>query len=129
MDYIVKSPVKIHADPSVCASIAIVVVSNEQLMAEAIYRKAESRGWFPDEFFGIVAVRSAVGHYDTFPHASEIDGSEEFLEGLRSINCAAGVMTSTHVVQRIIRTLCVSPLLSASSRKGPALTEVSFSLL
>lgn len=109
--------VDLDLTPSNPFSAATLIISNEELMAEAIYRKAEERGWFPDKLFGIVAIRSSVGCYETYPHASLVDGVDEFLDGLRSINCAAGILTSTHVVQRIIRTLCVHNRLAPA--QGP----------
>lgn len=76
-------------------------------MAEHIWRRAKTLGWFPDNAFGVVAVRSTVGVYETYPKVEEVDGIEILLDGLRSINCAAALLTGTHVVERVIRQLCV----------------------
>lgn len=85
-------------------------VSREQLMAEHIYRRAQTLGWIPNADFGIVAVRVSVGHYETYPLMDEVDGSDVLLEGLCQLNCAAAILTGTHVVERILRELSVIPL-------------------
>lgn len=93
--------------PRLFAPTATIIVSNEQLMAEHIYRRAQARGWFPSNDFGIVAVRSSVGSYVTYPLVDEVHGADVLLDGLRSINCAAAILTGTHVVERILRQLSV----------------------
>jgi hypothetical protein len=85
----------------------MMTVSREQLMAEHIYRRAQTLGWIPSADFGIVAVRASVGHYVTFPLMEEVDGADVLLDGLRHLNCAAAILTGTHVVERILRELSV----------------------
>ena len=86
-----------------------VSISKEQLMAEHIYRKAQALDWFPDAEFGIVAVRISVGHYVTYPLMDEVEGSEILMDDLCRLNCAAAILSGTHVVERIIRQLSVAP--------------------
>jgi hypothetical protein len=37
----------------------------------------------------------------------EVDGADVLLDGLRHLNCAAAILTGTHVVERILRELSV----------------------
>lgn len=96
-------------------------------MAEHIWRRAKTLGWFPDNAFGVVAVRSTVGVYETYPKVEEVDGIEILLDGLRSINCAAALLTGTHVVERVIRQLCVPSFsLPCYSRRQKLTCSFSF---
>lgn len=76
-------------------------------MAEFLFHQATVKGWLPDARFGLVAVRTEVGHFATFPHVDDVDGADLFIEGLRGITCAAALLTGTHVVRRITQKLLV----------------------
>lgn len=89
------------------AGFPVFIGSNEDIMAEFLFHQAKVRVWLPDARFGLVAVQAEVGHYGSYPHVNDIEGADLFIEGLRGINCAAELMTGTHVVQRITQKLSI----------------------
>jgi hypothetical protein len=108
------------------AAASAVIVTTERLMAEHIYQRAKALGWFPDAAFGVVAVRSAVGRYETFPHVDVVEGADILFHGLRNVNCAAFILTGTSVAERILRELSVESTISSESRA--TLTDSPFLL-
>ncbi|GAA5967341.1 hypothetical protein JCM11641_000517 [Rhodosporidiobolus odoratus] len=82
----------------------------QYLMAEHIFRQCESRGWFPDGWGNIVAVRTTVGTaghstFASYPLAEDVDGADILLNGLAFLNAETAVIFSSHVVRSILSTL------------------------
>ncbi|KAL7413266.1 glycosyl transferase family group 2-domain-containing protein [Mrakia frigida] len=76
--------------------------SKQLLMAEHIFRKGLSLGWFPDQAFGIVVVRSGLGSYVTFPPEADVEGVDELLLGVKGLNCEVAVVITSNVVRGVV---------------------------